>query len=533
MTLAYLYFAFSGVINAVVSIVLGFFIFLRDRHNKANRSFALFCASIAAWSCPYVLWPMAKTAEETLRSFQLLHIGACFVPIFYFQFVLNWLDLYKEKRWILYFGYVTSTFFAFFVFSPLFIRDVVPKFSMLYWAEPGIMYHFFLINFFSFFFYSTYLLYKRYKTEVGVKRTQIKFILIGMVLTFLGGSTNFFLWYNINIPPYANILASSHVIFSAYAIVRYKLLNIRVAATEGFLLMINLFLLFRFISSENINNYLVNGLVFITTLLLSFLVSSGIQKEIRRREEMGALADTLAKANVQLQELDRQKTDFLSIAAHQLRTPLSIAKGYLELLEEDAYGKVTGETKQILKNMDESNGRLVDLVDSFLDITRLEQGRTKYDFAEHDLNATVDSVVKELANRADLKGLSISWHPNPDLPKPYFDEEKIRHVIFNYIDNAIKYSDFGTIKVEAYTDKNGIGLKVKDNGIGFDKIDEASFFQKFYRGNNVKGMNVNGTGLGLFVCSKFAEAHHGKVWAHSEGLGKGSEFGFWIPLSTS
>lgn len=112
----------------------------------------------------------------------------------------------------------------------------------------------------------------------------------------------------------------------------------------------------------------------------------------------------------------------------------------------------------------------------------------------------------------------------------YCDEEKIRHVVFNFIDNAIKYSEVGNIKVELYPENNGAAVRVRDNGLGFSKIDGANFFQKFYRGENVKGTNVNGTGLGLFVCSKFIEAHHGKVWAHSEGLGKGAEFGFWIPL---
>jgi signal transduction histidine kinase len=95
------------------------------------------------------------------------------------------------------------------------------------------------------------------------------------------------------------------------------------------------------------------------------------------------------------------------------------------------------------------------------------------------------------------------------LPKVFFDEEKIRHVIFNFIDNAIKYSDLGAVKVFAVEEGEGVSVRVKDNGIGFDKIDEANFFQKFYRGNNVRGVNVNGTGLGLFVCAKF---------------------GFWIPL---
>jgi signal transduction histidine kinase len=110
------------------------------------------------------------------------------------------------------------------------------------------------------------------------------------------------------------------------------------------------------------------------------------------------------------------------------------------------------------------------------------------------------------------------------------DDEKIRHGIYNFIDNAIKYSEKGSITVKLENQGGGLAYTVTDEGLGFDETDRLNFFQKFYRGENVQHTNVNGTGLGLYVVSKFIEAHGGKVWAKSPGLGKGSEFGFWIPL---
>jgi two-component system sensor histidine kinase VicK len=142
----------------------------------------------------------------------------------------------------------------------------------------------------------------------------------------------------------------------------------------------------------------------------------------------------------------------------------------------------------------------------------------------------IDGVVKELEMKSGVKAdLKIIWSQNPGLPKTIYDEEKIRHVVYNFVDNAIKYSDKGEIKVDVARDGDGVAVRVRDSGIGFDKVDEVNFFQKFYRGNNVLGMNVTGTGLGLYVCAKFIEAHHGRVWCKSTGIGKGSEFGFWIP----
>ena len=96
---------------------------------------------------------------------------------------------------------------------------------------------------------------------------------------------------------------------------------------------------------------------------------------------------------------------------------------------------------------------------------------------------------------------------------------------------AIKYSEKGDIKILLTKESGGVAMRVKDGGIGFEKNDEVNFYQKFYRGENVKNTNVNGTGLGLYVCRKFIEGHGGRVWAKSPGLNKGSEFGFWVPAS--
>jgi signal transduction histidine kinase len=240
--------------------------------------------------------------------------------------------------------------------------------------------------------------------------------------------------------------------------------------------------------------------------------------------------EDLKKANDILLTLDKQKTEFLSIASHQFRTPLSIIKGYLELITDGAYGRTTKKMRHVLGDMDESNERLVKLIDGFLDISRIEQGRTKYLFEKINLNITITSVVKELEGRAKSKGLSLLWKEDTDISEVMYDEEKIRHVIFNFTDNAIKYCNDGNITISLKIEKNGIVVRVKDTGIGFDKDDGKNLFQKFYRAKNAEASNVGGTGLGIYVCRKFVEAHDGEVWSRSDGVGKGSEFGFWIPL---
>lgn len=318
--------------------------------------------------------------------------------------------------------------------------------------------------------------------------------------------------------------------FLGYTIVRFRTFNIKVA---GSILLISALWLAEFalifLQQNTISRFITIFTLLFTTIVGIMLVL-GVHRDVKRREEVTELAHSLEKANIRLKELDKQKTEFLSIASHQLRTPLSIIKGYIELIEDGAYGKPSKKLGSVLHDMDVSNERLVKLVDEFLDITRIEQGRTRYDFEQVDLNTLTEDVVKELQPRAAEAGLSIIMKASSQIGKVSMDSEKIRNVIFNYTDNAIKYGTAGKeIVVSVEAENGGAVVRVKDQGLGFNQSDEVSFFQKFYRGANVKGTNVNGTGLGIYVCRMFIEAHKGRVWAHSEGLGKGSEFGFWIP----
>lgn len=237
----------------------------------------------------------------------------------------------------------------------------------------------------------------------------------------------------------------------------------------------------------------------------------------------------LQVANDKLRHLDELKTEFLSIASHQLRTPLSIIKGFTSLLDEGAYGEVNDEQKQIFHNIDESNERLIKLVDEFLNISRLEQGRTKYSFEEMDMVDLIDGVVGELNEKAHTKEVVIEYHKPEGFEKNIADAEKLRHAVYNYIDNAIKYTkDRSHIDVYLEEKNKGIQVHVKDEGVGLDAEDIKNLFQKFYRSPKVL-RDFQGTGLGLFVVRQFIEAHGGRVWVTSPGVDQGSEFFFWIP----
>ncbi len=527
------YFSISALINAFTSLSLGGYILVSSYKKRIARYLAYFCFAVAIWSVPYFFWQIAETAESALFWSRGLMYGAIFTSLSFFHMVLVFLELDHKRfyRGVLLVFYAFSFFWAGIVHTRLFILGVEPRLSFSFWPIPGPLYIFFLLFFAMHVIYASALLFKKFRTSDGIVKKQTFFLMVGIFIAFVGGSSNYLLWYNIPIAPWGNALVSVYVVLTVYSIMKYGLLNLRVVAAEMFTLALMIMALVDVFLSETLSDFFLSATVLFFMSLFGAMLVSSVRKEVSRSEELTKLATSLESANFRLQELDRQKTEFLSIASHQLRTPLSIIKGYVELISDGAYGRAPKKMQQVLSDMDESNERLVKLVDEFLDITRIEQGRTKFSFETKSMEELITSVVDELRDRGEDKGLKIIWKPKKTGEKNvYMDDEKVRHVVFNYVDNAIKYTPKGSVTITYGVEKDGMIVRVNDTGLGFGKEDEANFFQKFYRGKNVKGSNVNGTGLGIYVCRKFIEAHGGRVWAKSGGKGKGGEFGFWIPL---
>lgn len=379
---------------------------------------------------------------------------------------------------------------------------------------------------------SMYYLIRKYRKTSGERQRQVLLVLIGMgvmlaliistiLIPLLVFRSNFFVQF-------APLYVLIYLGMTAVAILRYHLFSIKIIATELLVAMLVLFVFFEGILSGSLVVLVYRfGIAMFIGVLGSILVKS-VKKEIEQRDELARLAKKLEKVNGHLKELDELKTEFLSIATHQLRTPLSIIKGYISLLEEGVYGKVTKAQREIYHNIDVSNERLVKLVDEFLDISRIEQGRTKYNFVKQSVKDIANSAIAELTEKANPKRITIT--PKfKSVPQIVCDEEKVRHSIFNLIDNAIKYSPTESeIRVFLEPYRAGVRVRIVDQGPGLDAKDLKNLFQKFYRSPNVS-RDFEGNGLGIYVVKEFLEAHGGHVWAKSPGLGKGSEFGFVLP----
>lgn len=398
-----------------------------------------------------------------------------------------------------------------------------------------------------------YFLLRNIRRTQGVERKQILLMFFGIILMIglLIGTVVLpvLLFKNDKFLNYAPLYTLIFNVFTAVAVLKYRLFDLRFLITEGLLAVLNIFLFLQVAFSPSVNRFIVNILIFLAAIYISWRLIRSHKKEVALQTEL-ARTDALKESNLKLQQLDRQKTEFLTIAAHHLRTPVSIMNNYLAMIKDGDYGAVSAALSPVLENMDTSNQWLVRLADEFVAIANLEQGATKFHIGQENLSALVALVVKEFAGRAKAQGLSIKLEKPPEPITAPIDAEKIRQALMNLLDNAIKYSEHGAItvsvKMQEDNDENqepnkekenkvsGVVVSVRDQGIGFEAEDLPNFFQKFQRGNNAKTMHVNtSTGLGLYIARMFVEGHSGRVWAKSEGLGKGSEFGFWIPFDRS
>lgn len=266
----------------------------------------------------------------------------------------------------------------------------------------------------------------------------------------------------------------------------------------------------------------------------ALLYKESLNFNIYLKNEVQQRTKELRRANRKLKQLDQAKSDFISIASHQLRTPLTIVKGYISMLLENNFGKLTKREVDPLRRCYESNERLINLVENLLNISRIESGHVDMAFELAQLEDMVESVVDELQANAKNKNIKLLYEkPRAPLPKVKIDKNKLRQTVMNLIDNAIKYTNEGQVSVRVTKLDKEVQFCVQDTGMGISKEDLPNLFKKFSRGTGTALVHTEGTGLGLFVAKQMVELHKGVIWAESKikGRNKGTKFIFKLPIA--
>lgn len=245
---------------------------------------------------------------------------------------------------------------------------------------------------------------------------------------------------------------------------------------------------------------------------------------------MNSTNEMLAQENERLRQENATKSDLISISAHQLRTSLSAMKWILKMFIDGDFGELTAEQMNFMKKAFESDDRMIRLVNEMLSINHAEDSLEAMHPEETDIVKLLDEVVFDFTGESYKKGIQLIFlKPDHPLKAIVVDPEKIRVVIQNLVENAVKYTEKdGRVFVHVVEKENGIEISVRDTGIGIDVADQPSIFEKFFRAPNAKKQDVVGSGLGLYTTQRIVENHKGKIWFESV-IGQGTTFFVALP----
>lgn len=523
---------YSHLLPAITCIVLALFVFIKNRKNLANKLLLIISFSFTLWSLfDLVLWATEKP-DYTIFFWSLL---IYLEPIIYAAtFYLIYVIVKDEDL-----SFKTK-FLCSLLFIPIFI--IAPtSYNLLGYdftncdreaiEGPLWIYTYVVELFFVFSIVVTCI--RQFKKSDKPNRKKIFIAGLGSLLFLLilsWGNITGSLSIDWELGQYGLLGMPIFIGLLAYLVVKYKTFNAQLIGTQALvaILWISLCAVLFVRNIENVR--VVVSLTLILFLVVGILLVRSVKREVEQRKKIEKLAGDLEIANAKLKELDQMKSEFLSLATHQIRAPLTAIKGYSSMLLEGDFGVLPQKAHDSIETIFKSCQNLINIVGDFLNISRIEQGRMVYEKSIFNIVELAREVAKELAPNIQKAGLTLETEIKEGLNiKVNADFGKIKQVIGNILDNAIKYTLKGSIKISIDSDNKNAYIKIKDSGVGIDPKEIDKLFAKFTRAKDANKTNVIGTGLGLYIAKKMTEAHHGDIKIESEGVGKGTTFIIQIP----
>lgn len=523
------FFAIVALINAISSAILGWVVFTRNKNGEVNKTFFYYSIAITLWSVCYFVWQISQTADQALFWCKALTLWATLIPIFYSRFVFKLLGK-QENKYVLAFFYFISIIFIALTFTNLLVSGVEARGGFNYWPIAGSAYVYYLAVWFSVVIQSVYLLFKEFITSAGAKKTQLCYILVGTIIGYAGGATNYPLWFDINILPWGNILITFYAIAVSYAIIKHRLLNIKIIYTEGLVIAIFFGLLIDAILTTNRGQFFFR---FLFVVVFGFLA----QKLIKSITQLENAKVSLEKDKEKLLELDHQKDEFLMMATHELTTPVTAIRGKLSMAVDEKMANLNSDQIKFFTPALDAVNRLNHTSQELVSTAMINQGKFIINQELVDLDAIIAEIVENFKKTAKIKGNIIIYKPDYKAKSVMVDSRRVKEVIVNLIDNANHFTEKGEICIKTSLDKDGDALiiSVSDSGIGMDSSSQAKLFSKFSqvgRFDNLNPAEQQGAGLGLFISKKIIQLHGGKIWFESQ-KDRGTTFHFSLPLSVT
>lgn len=531
-TLAY----YTHIIPILIATFLAVFILIKTKYSFIARVFGLFVLLFAIWLAgDLVAWtsPNYHLVSFTWSFLDYINVAFIVAGLYFFLCLIREKDLSFRYRMILFAltlpaFFVTTGGFSILDFYQPVCEATENSFLTTYkLAVEGIA-------------VATIILFSGYQFIRGesAKRKQILFLGGSMLLFILVfGSTEYVASvtdvYEINL--YSLLVLPVFLLIITFSITNLHIFKLRFIETQLLVYILIIMTGSQMLFIESTADIFLSAVTLVISVLIAIVLLRNVSAQSKQRKRIEELAIQLEQTNEKLDNQNKLKSEFLSLAAHQIRSPLTAIKGYSSMLLDGTFGKVQVAQQEGLNRIFESTNHLINVVGDLLNISKIEQGGLVFEMSLFDLKRTLQGVVEEMKLSAKNKNLTISFKALSDTE--YIvraDLEKMRQVFLNLIDNSFKYTPAGghvTVTLSRDSVKEEFEVVISDTGIGMSQHTIETLFEKFARGEG-RTINSGGSGLGLYLAKQIVEAHKGTIVAHSDGEGKGSSFVVRIPAST-
>lgn len=527
----------------VLALLVGFFVFLNNRKELLNILLLLISASFSAWTFINLIAWTNINADTILFIWPFFGIFSALIAVLSIYFIF----VFANKKDV---PFKTKIAFILMLLPVLLFSHTdlsVSGFNISScdaFGFEGIIYNsYYTALGFIAGAWILRILISKYHTSTPEFKKQI--ILMGLGIEFFllsFFSINFIASYlantglvtDSNVEIYGLFGMLVFIIFISVLITKFKTFKVGMIASQALLIALVVLIGSMFLVIQSETAKVIAAITLVLVGFIGIILMRSVKKEIKQRQEIERLAVKLEKANVRLKQLDKLKSEFVSIASHQLRSPITAIAGYTSLLREGNYGEVSAKMKEPLERIEQSARMMAMSIEDYLNVSRIESGNMKYNYSDFNLVDEVEHITDDLRSEALKRGLIILFKKKVDGSGIVnADVGKTQQIVHNLINNSIKYTQKGTITVYMHDDLKAkkIFIDIIDTGVGMSTHTLSTIFQKFERGDKANSVNVKGTGLGLYVALRMAEAMKGDIKAYSEGEGKGSRFEIELPLA--
>jgi len=560
---------YSHIPTAIIALMLGLFVYFKNKNGGSLVSKLLLFISLTffVWSVfDLILWTNIDS-RRVMSVWSIINLMEMFVSIstLYFAYVF----LEKRDTPFKYKLIAGVPLLAYMIFIPT--RINVPGFDIPNCeAEQGkLIYYFYFLEIFFFLWLITYLIRKIIATKKEERKMTIYFSIgaVCFLASFSGANVVASLTERWQILQYGLFGMPVFMAFLAFIIIKYKAFNIKLLGAQALVMGIIILIASQFAFIQNSTNRILTAVTLVIVAMFGWWLTVSVKRENEQNESLKQLNNIIAKqkdriekdketverANQELIRLDKAKTEFINIASHQLRTPISVISGVASMMLEGDMEKMPMEQKQkFYQSVWEKAKKLKVIVHDILNATSF--ANKKYSIMDQsaemiDIPEFIGKIIKDFEMEVEERDIDLTFSSEKNIPKIKGQKEYLEEAFINLINNSIKYTPSSKMNHEVRGKREGNGrgkvavsvrkdpnnpknviVEVKDNGIGIPEEAKPKLFQRFSRAQNAVNMYTDGTGLGLFIVKEIAEGHGGKVWFESE-LDKGTTFFISLPVN--